>query len=80
MFKDYNNLTPQYIADHFTLRNNVLDTNESLRSSTAGFFVPPKPRTDYFETSLRYWMSVVEWSASTCKNAETPDTFHSRLY
>ena len=54
MLKVYNNLTPQYISEHFTLRNNVIDANVSLRSSTAGCFVPPKPRTEYFKNSLRY--------------------------
>ena len=54
MFKVYNNLTPQDISDNFTLRNKVLDTNVSLRSSTASCFVPPKPRTEYFKNSLRY--------------------------
>ena len=51
VFKVYNNLTIHYFSEHFTLRNNVLDANVSLRSSTAGCFVPPKPRT---ESSLRY--------------------------
>ena len=79
MFKVYNNLTPEYISDHFTLRNNVLDTNVSLRSSTAGCFVPPKPRTEYFKNSLRY-SGCLLWNGlpAHVKNAETPDTFHSR--
>ena len=78
MFKVYNNLIPQYISDHFTLRNNVLDTNVSLRSSTAGCFVPPKPRTEYFKNSLRY-SGCLLWTGlpAHVKNAETPDTFHS---
>ena len=79
MFKIYNNLTPQYITDHFTLRNNVLDTNVSLRSSTTGCFVPPKPRTEYFKHSLRYSGCLVWNSLPThVKNAETLDTFHNR--
>ena len=79
MFKVYNNLTPQYISEHFTLRNNVLDANVSLRSSTAGCFVPPKPRTEYFKNSLRY-SGCLLWNGlpAHVKNAETPDTFHSR--
>ena len=79
MFKVYNNLTPQYISDHFTLRNEVLDTNVSLRSSTAGCFVPPKPRTEYFKNSLRY-SGCLLWNGlpAHVKNAETTDTFHSR--
>ena len=51
MIKVYNNLTPQYISEHFTLRNNVLNANVSLRSSTAGCFVPPQSRTEYFKNS-----------------------------
>ena len=79
MFKVYNNLTPQYISEHFTLRNNVLDANVSLRSSTAGCFVPPKPRTEYFKNSLRY-SGCLLWNGlpAHVKDAETPDTFHSR--
>ena len=79
MFKVYNNLSPQYISEHFTLRNNVIDANVSLRSSTAGCFVPPKPRTEYFKNSLRYPVCLL-WNGlpAHVKNAETPDTFHNR--
>ena len=62
-----------------TLRNNVLDANVSLRSSTAGCFVPPKTRTEYFKNSLRY-SGCLLWNGlpAHVKNADTLDTFHSR--
>lgn len=79
MFKVYNNMIPEYISDQFSLRNNDSATNISLRSTTAGCFVPPKPRTEYFKHSVRYsgclvWNSLPE----QVKNAQTLDTFHNR--
>ena len=76
MFKVYNNLAPTYISENFTLRNDV-NTNIQLRSSSAGSYIPPKPRTDYFKQSLRYsgclgWNSLPE----EVKNAQTIDSFH----
>ena len=78
MFKVYNNLAPTYISENFTLRNDV-NTSIQLRSSSAGCFIPPKPRTEYFKHSLRYsgclvWNSLPE----EVKNAQTIDSFHSR--
>ena len=78
MFKVCNNLTPPYISENFTRRNNV-NTSVNLRSSSAGCFIPPKPRTECFKHSLRYsgclvWNSLPE----DIKNAQTIDTFHSR--
>ena len=52
MFKVFNNLTPSYISENFTRRNN-LNTSLNLRSSSAGCFIPPKPRTECFKHSLR---------------------------
>ena len=43
MFKVYNNIVPTYISESFTQRNNV-NTRINLRSSSAGCFIPPKPR------------------------------------
>ena len=78
MFKVYNNLAPTYISENFTLRNDV-NTSIQLRSSSAGCFISPKPRTEYFKHSLRYsgclvWNSLPE----EVKNAQTIDSFHSR--
>ena len=80
MFKVYNNITPKYITENFTLRKNE-DTGTSimLRSSSAGCFVPPKPRTECFKHSLRYsgclvWNSLPE----EIKNAQTIEMFHNR--
>ena len=56
-----NNMTPTYISENFTLRNNV-NTIILLRSATAGCFVPPKPRTEYFKHSLRYSRCLV-WNS-----------------
>ena len=53
MFKVYNEITPTYISENFTLHNNVNDS-VVLRSITSGCFVPPKPRTEYFKQSMKY--------------------------
>ena len=78
MFKVYNNIAPAYISENFTLRNNE-NTNIQLRSSSAGCFIPPKPRTECFKQSLKYsgcliWNSLPE----EVKNAQTISTFHNR--
>ena len=60
MFKVYNNVAPTYISENFTLRNNV-NTSINLRSSSAGCFIPPKPRTEYFKHSMKIlWMPSME--------------------
>ena len=78
MFKVCNSLTPPYISENFTMRNNV-NTSINLRSSSAGCFISLKPRTESFKHSLRYsgylvWNSLPE----EVKNAQSIDTFHSR--
>ena len=78
MFKVYNNIVPAYISENFTLRNNE-NTNIQLRSSSAGCFIPPKPRTECFKHSMRYsgclvWNSLPE----EVKNAQAIATFHNR--
>ena len=79
MFKVANNMTPTYISENFTSRNHVTNTTMLLRSSTAGCFVPLKPRTEYFKHSLRYSGCLV-WNSlpQEIKNAQTPETFHNR--
>ena len=78
MFKIYNNVTATYISEHFTLRNNV-NTSINLRSTSAGCFIPPKPRTEYFKHSMRYSRSLV-WNSlpEEVRSAQTIDTFHNR--
>ena len=78
MFKIYDNMAPEYISENFSLRNND-NSSVILRSSAAGCFVPPKPRTECFKHSLRYsgcliWNSLPE----EIKNSQTLDTFHNR--
>ena len=78
MFKIYNNVAPTYISENFTLRNNA-NTSINLRSASAGCFIPPKPRTEYFKHSMRYSGCLVWNSLSEeIKSAQTIDTFHSR--
>ena len=79
MYKVANNKTPTYITENFTPRNNAINTTILLRSSTAGCFVPPKPRTEYFKHSLRYSGCLV-WNSlpQEVKNAQTQETFHNR--
>ena len=78
MFKVYNNTTPGYISESLKLRNNV-NTSIHLRSSSAGCFIPPKPKTEYFKHSLRYSGSGI-WNSLPVevKNAPTIDTFQNR--
>ena len=77
MFKVYNNITPSYITENFTIRNNV-NTSINLRSSSM-CFIPPKPHTEGFKHSLRYSGCVV-WNSlpADVKSAQTVETFHSR--
>ena len=78
MFKIYNNVAPTYISENFTLRNNA-NTTINLRSASAGCFIPPKPRTEYFKHSMRYSGCLVWNSLSEeIKSAQTINTFHSR--
>ena len=79
MFKVANNMTPTYISENFTSRNHVTNTTMLLRSSTAGCFIPPKPRTEYFKRSVRY-SGCLMWNClpQEVKNAQTPETFHNR--
>ena len=78
MFKIYNDVAPTYISENFTLRNNA-NTSINLRSASAGCFIPPKPRTEYFKHSMRYSGCLVWNSLSEeIKSAQTIDTFHSR--
>ena len=78
MFKVYSNEVPSYISENFSLRSNV-NTSIHLRSMSAGCFVPPKPRTEYFKHSMRYSGCLV-WNnlPDEVRNAPTIDSFHNR--
>ena len=78
MFKVYNDLTPQYISENFTLRNEV-NTSVMLRSSASGCFVPPQPKKECFKHSMRYSGCLI-WNSlpNEVKCAQTLETFHGR--
>ena len=78
MYKVYNDLTPQYISENFTLRNEV-NTSVMLRSSASGCFVPPQPKKECFKHSMRYSGCLI-WNSlpNEVKCAQTLDTFHGR--
>ena len=78
MFKVYSGLTPSYISENFILRNDM-DMSISLRSSTAGCFVPPRPNKECFKQSMRYSGCLI-WNSlpSNIKSAQTAETFHVR--
>ena len=78
MFKVYHELTPTYITENFTLRNNA-NMSFVLRSSASGCFIPPQPRTECFKQSMRYSGCLI-WNClpHEVKNANMLETFHSR--
>lgn len=53
MIKVYNNLTPSYILENFSLRNEI-DSSLTLRSWASGYFVTPKQNMECFKESLWY--------------------------
>ena len=78
MCKAYQHITPDYISEQFTLRNNV-NTSVHLRSVSACCFIPPKPRTEYYKHSFIYSGCLV-WNSlpADIKRAESLNTFHNR--
>ena len=78
MFKIYNDEAPTYISENFSLRNNT-NNSINLRSASAGCFIPPKPRTEYFKHRTRYYGCLV-WNGlpEEVKSAQTIDKFHKR--
>lgn len=78
MFKVYNGLTPTYISENFTQRNEM-NTSIHLRSSTAGWFVPPLPKKECLKQSMRYSGCLI-WNSLPydVKCAQTAETFHTR--
>ena len=53
MFKVYNGLTPSYISENFTLRNEM-NVSANLRSSASGCFIPPLPKKECFTHNMCY--------------------------
>lgn len=78
MFKVFHGIIPIYISQNFNLLSN-LNTSVNLRSVTAGYFVPPKPRTECFKQSMRYSGCLI-WNSlpDEVKNVQTVETFHKR--
>ena len=78
MFKVYNDLTPTYISENFSVRNEV-NTSVILRSSASGCFVPPKPKKECFKHSMRYSGCLI-WNSlpNEVKCAQTLENFHCR--
>ena len=60
MFKIFNNLTPSYLQDHFTLTSDVHQS--PLRSTTENLLYVPKPNIELFRKSLSYSGSKI-WNA-----------------
>ena len=60
MFKTFNNLTPSYLQDHFTLTSDV--HQRPLRSTTENLLYVPKPNIELFRKSLSYSGSKI-WNA-----------------
>ena len=78
MVKVYNGLTPLYISENFT-RRNEMDTSVHLWSSANGCFVPPLPKKECFKQSMRYSGCLI-WNSLPydVKSAQTAETFHFR--
>ena len=78
MFKVYHELTPKYISENFT-RRNEMDMSVHLRSTATGCFVPPLPKKECFKRSMRYSGCLI-WNSlpSQVKSAQTAETFHNR--
>ena len=51
MFKIFNNLTPSYLQDHFTLTSDV--HQRPLRSTTENLLYVPKPNIELFHKSIQ---------------------------
>ena len=78
MYKVYIGLTSQYISKNFVLRNE-LDMLVHLRSTEAGCFVPPLPKKECSEQSMRYSGCLISNSLpSNVKSAQTTETFYNR--
>lgn len=82
MYKVSNDLTPVYLSDMFSKRQQVdHDGNELqiLRSVAADNFVLPKPRTELYKSSLAFSGPVI-WNCidNNVKSAPSVESFHTR--
>ena len=77
VFKSLHGLTPGYLSDQFTNRNDV--TNYSLRDSENKLAVP-LPRTNFLKNSFSYSGAVL-WNSSPCnlRQAESLGDFLYKL-
>ncbi|MCG8034833.1 MAG: hypothetical protein JAZ03_22035 [Candidatus Thiodiazotropha taylori] len=78
MFKVYNGLAPTYISEHFELRQ-ATENIPSLRSSTSGCFIPPKPKKELFKQSMRYSGCLI-WNSlpDNIKQSQSVESFHRK--
>ena len=78
IFKVYNGLSPSYISENFTLRNEM-NMSVNLRSSASGCFIPPLPKKECFKHSMRYSGCLI-WNClpNNVKSSQTAETFHNR--
>lgn len=82
MFKVSNAMTPDYINDIFSRRQQLnLDGTEMhvLRSMAADNFILPKPKTELYKGSMAFSGPIIWGSLPTqVKNAPSVESFHSR--
>ncbi len=62
MYKITNKISPQYLCDLFQMRENLEQTNLTLRSNSTMTYVVPKPRNNMFKNSLSYSGAVI-WNS-----------------
>ena len=81
MFKVSKGITPEYINEMFTKRQDNRNANDSLvlRSVTADNFILPKPNTELYKGSLAYSGPVI-WNClnNEVKSAPSTESFHNR--
>lgn len=82
MYKISNGLTPEYINEMFSKRQEVNhdgNVSQILRSMTADNFLLPKPNIELYKSSLAFSGPVV-WNclANNVKNAPSVESFHNR--
>lgn len=82
MFKVSNNMTPDYINDMFSRRQQVNPDGteiQVLRSMTADNFILPKPKTELYKGSMAFSGPII-WASlpNQIKTAPSVESFHSR--
>ena len=80
MFKVFHVIIPTYTSQNFNLRSN-LNTSVNLRYIAAGCFVPPKPRTECFKQSMKYFGCLI-WNSlpDEVRNAQTVESFKKKMF